>query len=133
MPCTGWPGTTRPATHTTWTWPEARTTCGSAAGSPGSSATYGLGGARSDGAWVGINGRPLGVLRSGVVDAWNWVKLPDPVILGAGTHTIDLRVQRRAFAVDRIMLSSRPDPSFSQLPPAYENELSQLPPAEWDF
>ena len=27
----------------------------------------------------------------------------------------------------------RPDPSFSQLPPSYENELSQLPPAEWDF
>jgi hypothetical protein len=69
---------------------------------------YGLGGARSDGAWVGINGRPLGVLRSGVVDAWNWVKLPDPVTLGAGTHTIGLRVQRRAFAVDRIMLSGRP-------------------------
>lgn len=25
------------------------------------------------------------------------------------------------------------DPSFSQLPPAYENEFSQLPAAEWDF
>ncbi len=26
-----------------------------------------------------------------------------------------------------------PDPSFSQLPPAYENEFSQLPPVQWDF
>ena len=69
---------------------------------------YGLGGGRSDGAWVGIDDRPLGVVRSGAVDAWTWVKLPDPVTLGAGTHTINLRVQHRAFAVDRIMLSRRP-------------------------
>jgi hypothetical protein len=27
----------------------------------------------------------------------------------------------------------RPDPSFSQLPPAYEDDFSQLPPAQWDF
>jgi hypothetical protein len=26
-----------------------------------------------------------------------------------------------------------PDPSFSQLSPAYENEFSQLPPVQWDF
>ncbi len=26
-----------------------------------------------------------------------------------------------------------PDPSFSQLPQAYENEFSQLPPPQWDF
>lgn len=25
------------------------------------------------------------------------------------------------------------DPSFSQLPPAYEDDFSQLSPAEWDF
>ena len=29
---------------------------------------YGLGGARSDGAWVGINGRPMGGVRSGAVE-----------------------------------------------------------------
>jgi len=28
---------------------------------------------------------------------------------------------------------SRPDPSFSQLPPAYEDDFSQPPPAQWDF
>ncbi len=27
----------------------------------------------------------------------------------------------------------RPDPSFCQLPPAHENELCQIPPAQWDF
>jgi len=27
----------------------------------------------------------------------------------------------------------RPDPSFCQLPPAYEDDFSQLPPAQWDL
>ena len=27
----------------------------------------------------------------------------------------------------------RPDPSFCQLPSAYEDDFSQLPPAQWDF
>jgi len=27
----------------------------------------------------------------------------------------------------------RPDPFFCQLPPACEDDLSQLPPAQWDF
>jgi hypothetical protein len=27
----------------------------------------------------------------------------------------------------------QPDSSFSQLPPSYENEFNQLPPAQWDF
>jgi hypothetical protein len=27
----------------------------------------------------------------------------------------------------------RPDPSSCQLPPAYEDDFSQLPPAQWDL
>ena len=69
---------------------------------------YGLGGPCSDGAWVGVDGGPLGVASVGSVGAWSWVKLPSPVTLQAGEHTVELRVRRRGSAVDRIVLSRTP-------------------------
>jgi hypothetical protein len=31
------------------------------------------------------------------------------------------------------VLDGPPDPSFSQIPPSYENEFNQPPPPAWDF
>jgi len=52
------------ATPTTWTWPEARTRCGHAAGSPGSSATAWAAAARTARGWGSTTG-PWGSSAAG--------------------------------------------------------------------
>ncbi len=73
---------------------------------------YGLGGALSDSAWIGVDDGALAVLDDTVraTDAWVWVEAPAPLPLSAGTHTLRLRARENGYAVDRLVLTT--DPGF---------------------
>ncbi len=72
----------------------------------------GLGGARSDSAYVSVDGgAPVVVGDAGVAPgAWTWVQLAAPVTLGAGAHDLGLQVRERGTAVDRIVVAPAGSP-----------------------
>ena len=74
----------------------------------------GLGGVRSDSAWVGLDGGApvvVGDAVGTVADSWTWV--PAGVVVPAGPHEVDLRVRERGFAVDvlAVVPAGGPPPS----------------------
>jgi hypothetical protein len=71
---------------------------------------YGLGGTKSDSAWVGVDDEPLAVLddAGGATDDWVWVQAPAPFTLAPGTHTLRLRARENGYAVDRVVLTADP-------------------------
>ncbi len=73
---------------------------------------YGLGGLRSDSAWIAANDDAFAVLDDGggATDGWEWVPAPAPLVLPAGTHTLRLRARENGYAIDRLLLVR--DPAF---------------------
>jgi len=83
------------------------------------------GGAKSSAAFLGIDGALFcGSIEGGdePLDAWEWVRIPCPVELPAGTHTLTLRVQEGGFAIDRILLAA--DPAFTPSGPGPAETLT---------
>jgi hypothetical protein len=69
---------------------------------------YLLGGARSNAVFLAADGGDPQELEAPVgARDWRWVRAPEPLALGAGSHELVLRVSERGFAVDRIVLSSQ--------------------------
>jgi hypothetical protein len=67
-----------------------------------------LGGSRSNSAWLGVDGEPLGGFddaESGF-DQWTWVRVGAPINLSASAHVLNLRVREGGYAVDRILLTT---------------------------
>jgi hypothetical protein len=71
---------------------------------------YGLGGTKSDAAWIGVNDEPFAVLddQGGPTDAWTWVASANRVTLVPGAHTLRLRARENGYAIDRILLTTDP-------------------------
>lgn len=74
---------------------------------------YGLGGDRSNAAWLAVDGGAPTIVddRSEATDAWVWVRAGAPLSLAAGTHVLTLRARENGYAVDRLVLAV--DPGFT--------------------
>lgn len=74
----------------------------------------GLGGVRSNSAWIGMDGeapgRPVDD-QGGGLETWFWVRAPATIELDAGTHVLGLRIREGGYAVDRILLT--PDAGYT--------------------
>ncbi|MFN8544400.1 MAG: FG-GAP-like repeat-containing protein [Candidatus Binatia bacterium] len=81
---------------------------------------YGLGGSRSNAAWLAIDGGPGTVVDDEElgVDQWGWVRLGAPVALAPGTHVVNLRARENGYAVDRLVLTTDAGYSPSGVGPA---------------
>ncbi|MEZ5502334.1 MAG: FG-GAP-like repeat-containing protein [Halioglobus sp.] len=68
----------------------------------------GLGGERSDSAYVGFDGNTPLVIGDAAITpgTWAWIKAPSPFTLAPGPHQLELRVRERGFAIDRIVLQT---------------------------
>jgi hypothetical protein len=69
---------------------------------------YGLGGDRSDAAWIGVGDAPamvIGDAPGGETETWTWERVGAPAALAAGDHDLFLRVREHGIAIDRIVLT----------------------------
>jgi len=71
---------------------------------------YGLGGSKSDGVWVDLDGDVPQVVgeSGGPTDVWRWSRAPRPVTVGPDGGVLTLRQRDRGAAVDRIVVSADP-------------------------
>ena len=74
---------------------------------------YGGGGTSADSIWMSVDGGGSAAIDDGAAPAgsWQWVEVPGPVTLGAGTHQLTLKGRESGYAVDQIVLSA--DPSWA--------------------
>jgi hypothetical protein len=70
---------------------------------------WGLGGDRSNAAWLLADGVPIGETfddRDEGVDRWTWVAAARPVAFTPGRHVLNLRAAEGGYAVDRFVLTT---------------------------
>ena len=67
----------------------------------------GLGGAKSNAVWVGVDGADGIAVGDDdeSVDSWTWVRAAAPLTLTPGAHTLTVRVKERGYALDRLLLT----------------------------
>jgi hypothetical protein len=77
----------------------------------------GLGGSRSDSAWLSLDARKPVVAGDALApDRWTWVRAFRDVPLTKGAHNLELRVRERGVAIDRIVVAVASAPT-AQRPP----------------